>query len=76
MKFQFKPNNSYIRQKIKEFLEEYLYESHQYDIICDETNNPPDSVVNGTLNVDVVPLCKFTIRPGVKFDAMDLSNES
>ena len=51
----FEPNDVYVRQMIKDQLEEFLHRKmiNDFIVVCDETNNRPDSIRRGELVVDM-----------------------
>lgn len=43
-------------------LHDFFGEATRYDVICDETNNTPDVIANGTLIVDVHIVLPSTVH--------------
>lgn len=55
----FDPNDTFLRLKLRSMAEGFLDPImngrglYDYDVVCDERNNPPDSIANGILVLDV-----------------------
>lgn len=77
-------NDDITRAVIGLSLEKYLGASQEimaYQVVCDDSNNPPENLENGTLSVDLLFVVdhismrgSFTIQPGVSHYA-DISHE-
>lgn len=42
-----------VRQRTRELVSQLLLPDDQFRVVCDESNNPPESVKHGILNVDL-----------------------
>jgi hypothetical protein len=52
---KFELNTEEARNRIQQFLTDLYNKNISYEVICDETNNTPESIDKGFLNFDIYP---------------------
>lgn len=79
--FVFEPNDDLTRSQVRDLIQQTLdcsitYAIDAYEVICDTSNNSPESIDQGCLNVDIVGFLNEPIKLGIKPSqsyALDLS---